>query len=138
MARLEALLMCDIVVFAPDGKIQLQGIFDRIVANSFPASHPMAWLYFRFRLDEPKAPYTNVQFSINTPNGLTEKMAELKVQVGPDGKAEGSIALQNFPLRAEGFHSIDLYVAEEKIGSFRFLAELAKSGPERKPNERVN
>jgi Family of unknown function (DUF6941) len=80
-ARLEALLMCDTVVFGPDGKIQLQGIFDRIFASSFPAAHRMAWVYFRFVLDKPEAPYVNVHFRIQRPNGMTEKMGELKVRL---------------------------------------------------------
>jgi len=138
-ARLEAILMCDTVVMAPDGKIQLQGIFDRIFAISLPASHRVAWLYFRFLLDKPKAPYTVVHFSINRPNGMTEKMAELKVPVGVDGKVEGNVALQNFPLHGEGYHSIDLFVGEEKLGSYRFLVELIKSGPGgEKQNASVN
>ena len=137
-ARLEALLMCDTIVLAPDGKIQLQGIFDRIFAASLPASHRIAWLYFRFVLEKPKAPYSVVHFSINRPNGLAEKMAELKVPVAADGKVEGSVALQNFPLHGEGYHSIDLYIGDEKVGSYRFLVELVKSGLGAKRHESLN
>jgi len=90
MARLEALLMCDTVVVASDGKIQLQGIFDRIFTDALPASHRMAWLYFRFVIDKPKAPYTLVHFSVRRPNGFTEKMAELKVPVVTERLIPGS------------------------------------------------
>ena len=138
MPRLEALLMCDTLVIAPDGKIQLQGIFDRIFVGSLPASHRMAWLYFRFLLEKPKAPYTHVHLSINRPNGLTEKMADLKVPVGADGKVEGNVALQNFPLMSEGYHSVDLFMGEDKVGSYRFVVELIKSGAGGKRNESVN
>jgi len=87
----------------------------------------MAWLYFRFRFDKPKAPYTMVHISINRPNGITEKMADLKVSVAPDGKADGSVALQNLPLHSQGYHSIDLFVGQDKVGSYRFLVELIKT-----------
>lgn len=139
MARLEALLICDYVVPGPDGKLQLQGIFDRISVGSLPASHRMAYLYFRFFLEKLKAPYTMVHFSINRPNRMTEKMAEFKVPVGGAGKVEGNVALRNFPLYAEGEHSIDMYTGSDKVGSYRFLVELVKgAGGVVKKDESVN
>ena len=66
--------MCDTIVIAPDGKVQLQGIFDRILTGALPASHRIAWLYFRFVIENSKAPYTKVHFAINRPNNFTEKM----------------------------------------------------------------
>ncbi len=139
MARLEALLLCDYVVTGPDGKIQLQGIFDRIFVGSLPASHPMAFLYFRFFLDKVKAPYTVVTFSISRPDGMTEKMAEFKVPVNDAGKAEGNVALKNFPLYVPGAHSIEVHTGGEKVGSYRFLVEFVKtaSGGSKK-NESLN
>ena len=138
MPQLQALLMCDTVVIAPDGKIQLQGIFDQISTVALPASHRMAWLYFRFLVDKPKASHVTVHFSINRPNGVTETMADLKVPVALDGKAEGNVALQNLPLHSAGYHTIDLFVEEEKIGSYRFLVELIRSQAGGMRRESVN
>src|SRR6266571_2643767 len=130
MARLEALLLCDLHVFGPDGKVQLQGIFDRIFVQSFPASHRSAWLYFRFFVETAsKAPYMLVSFSISRPNGITEKLGEFKAPIGYGGKVEGSLALKNFPLYGEGDHSIDLYTSGEKVGSYKFWVHVVKSSP---------
>ena len=65
-------------------------------------------------------------------------MADLKVPVGPDGKVEGNVALQNFPLLGEGYHSVDLFCGEEKVGSYRFMVELIKSQPGGKRSGGVN
>jgi len=51
MVKLQALLLCDLVVRAPDGKLQLQGIFHVIHVRSLPAQHPAMWLYFPFLVE---------------------------------------------------------------------------------------
>jgi hypothetical protein len=60
--RLQALLLCDLIVRGPDGKNQLQGVFDVIFCRDFPAQHASLWLYFRFPVQQargrPSSRYT--------------------------------------------------------------------------------
>jgi len=129
MVKLQALLLCDLVVRAPDGKLQLQGIFHVIHVRSLPAQHPAMWLYFRFLVERLSS---NGQDTIvvlfKRPSGETEKLPELRVQLDGDS-VEGQLQLRGLPLMEEGVHSFELYFNEELVGSCDLT--VAKVSPAR-------
>ena len=52
MTKLQALLLCDLVVTTPEGKVQLQGLFDVINTFQLPTRHGRMWVFFRFLMEE--------------------------------------------------------------------------------------
>lgn len=130
MARLEALLLCDLVVVAPDGKYQLQGVFEKIWAAALPAQHRSMWIYFRFFVneDEPDGGQHTLTFILRRPSGTQERLPELQAQPSEGGKIEGNIQLQGLPLHEEGEHWFELYFDAEMVGSSRFAVERVTTG----------
>ena len=133
MARLEALLLCDLIVKGPDGKVQIQGIFDRISAAKFPAQHRAMWAYFRFFVDEKERGDTEnhmLSFMVRRPNGANKALPSVHIQVkGPPGEAkvEGQIQMQGLPIHEKGEHWFDLYFDDKRIGSYKFSGTLLPS-----------
>jgi hypothetical protein len=132
MPRLEALLLCDLIVQGPDQKVQLQGIFDTIFAPALPAQHASMWVYFRFYVGEvsPPEPKHRLMFVLRRPSGVSETLPELPCQ-DFGGKVEGNVRFQGLPLIESGEHWLELYCDAEKIGAYRLSVRAA--GHEKTP-----
>lgn len=122
MIRLEAILLCDLIVRGTDGKPQVQGIFDAIGALSFPAQHSKMWLYFRFFVEGETNGGRRRALSLKVlrPNGVTETMNLPEAEAGPDGKVEGNVEIRQFPLFSSGVHWLELFFGEDRVGKYRF------------------
>ena len=122
MHRLEALLLCDLVVIGPDGKLQLQGVFDTVMVKSLPAQHQRAWIYFRFYpdLEHPNGGDHQLRFQLHRPDGTNESMPEMRAEPDVSGKIEGFLEMRGMPLLHEGEHRFELYVDGGEAGYCRF------------------
>ncbi len=130
--RVEAILLCDKLWREDNGKIHLSGIFGRIWAQSVPAVHQEMYLYFQFiveptdRRDEGQDELT---VSIADPTGARETMPSLPVVVRGNGKVEGTIKLQAFPLRDWGPYKMIVSFNDEEVGFCTFeCANPANTG----------
>ncbi len=130
MTRLEALILCDLIVVAPDRKFQLQGVFDRIFTPHLPAKHTRAFLYFRLYV-EGAAPESKQELRLNVsgPGGHTEQLAPTQVTVGPRGKVEGYIQLLGLPLRQAGNHWLRLFLDDQEVGAYQFEVVVVDTAP---------
>lgn len=107
--RLEAILICDKVLQESNGKIYLNGIFDRIYSKKVPAAHPEMYLYFRFFVDdEERSPEGEDQVAVEltSPDGSTQRLPELKGRVDDGNKVEGNVRLRMVPLAHFGTYTI--------------------------------
>ena len=127
MTQLQAILLCDLVVQTPEGKVQLQGLFDVIHAAKLSDTHGRMWVFFRFLLDQAdreKESHT-VRLFLHRPDGETETLPQLKVKVGHQGTVQGYVQLQGLPLKQTGQHWLELFYDEERVGSCRFFVRGA-------------
>jgi hypothetical protein len=122
MPHLEALLLCDLVVIGPEGKLQLQGIFDTVMVRDFPAQHQRAWIYFRFYpgLDRPNGGDNKLRLQLLRPSGIRESMPEMQAEPDASGKIVGFLEIRGMPLFEEGEHRFELYYDGEEVGYCRF------------------
>ena len=139
MKRFEALILCDQVVRAPDNKVQLQGLFDRIQTAALPAAHRIAWLYFKFYAEPPREKRVIVvRFTLTRPGQIIERLPEMKMQLPLDGRIEGQVALANLPLHSAGQHLFTLYADGEQIASCGFTVDLISTPQPRIQNDSIN
>ncbi len=122
MAHLEALLLCDLIVIGPEGKLQLQGIFDTVMVQNFPSQHQRAWVYFRFYpdFDRPNGGEHKLLLQLLRPSGMRESMPEMRAEPDVSGKVVGFIEMRGIPLFEEGDHHLELYYDGQEVGHCRF------------------
>jgi hypothetical protein len=122
MQRMEALLLCDLIVIGPDRKLQLQGIFDTVMVKSLPAQHQRAWIYFRFypEREHPDGGAYELRFQLLRPDGTHETMPAMRAEPDQNGKIEGFLEMRGVPLLQEGEHRFELFVDGERTGYCRF------------------
>ncbi|HSR68920.1 MAG TPA: hypothetical protein VLU25_13365 [Acidobacteriota bacterium] len=107
--RLEAILICDKVLQESNGKVYLNGIFDRIWSKEVPAAHPEMYLYFRFFVDDEDrsdGDEDRVAVELTTPGGRSERLPELKGRVDAGNKVEGNVRLRMVPLSEYGTYTL--------------------------------
>ena len=130
--RLEAILICDKVVREDNGKIHLQGIFNRIFAPKIPAIHQEMYLFFRFSTDlKDREDRGNdvLRFELIHPDGTAERLPTPKPVVGNTGQVKGIVRLLTFPLRHWGRYLFRLYFNEIEVGLSEFELSRIKIEP---------
>ena len=107
---IKALLVCDAVAQeAGSGKKSLLGIFDKIVAGSFPHAHPQITVYFCIVDAEGSYDFRLELVQVNTDKIIA------KAEVGPlevkdrFDVTDGSIALRGLAFPAAGKYEFRLY-----------------------------
>lgn len=126
--RLESILLCDLIVVAPERKFQLQGVFDRIFTSRLPIRHSRAFLYFRFYVSEAETgSKLELRLALTSPAGGTEQLSPTSVKVGQRGKVEGYIQLVGVPLRDSGHYRLRLFADEQEVGFYSFEVVLVRS-----------
>lgn len=127
MAQLQALLLCDQVVQAPDGKVQLQGLFDTVSASAVPATHPCLWVFFRFLLEESQVRSEQtypVKLYLHRPSGATDEIPQMQAKADPMGVIQGYLQLRGLVLKEAGEHWFELFCEDQRIGACRFLVKV--------------
>ncbi len=128
MAQLQALLLCDLVVTTPEGKVQLQGLFDVINTFQLPTRHGRMWVFFRFLLEDGEGADEDqtrtLRLLLQRPGGETDSLPNMEVKVGHHGTVQGYVQLQGLPLKQEGEHRLELYYGDTKVGSCRFFVRM--------------
>ncbi len=136
MALLQALLLCDQVVQAPDGKVQLQGLFDTVSASSVPAAHPCLWVFFRFLLqgkEEKSSDNYPVRLYLHRPSGVTDEIPEMKAKADGMGVIQGYLQLRGMVLKEPGEHWFELFCEDQSVGSCRFIVKIASPTSAQEP-----
>ena len=128
MFEMEAIVLCDLVVQAPNGKLQLQGLFDVIQTVQIPSRHQGMWIFFRFRPssggDLPDE--HRVKLEIRRPNGESYTLPNLTAKRNPRGAIQGYLQVQGLPLQEEGEHYVVVSCDDQQVGEVRFLVMQAR------------
>jgi len=132
MAQLQALLLCDLVVTTPEGKVQLQGLFDVINTFQLPTRHGQMWVFFRFLLKDgegvDEGEIRTLRLFLQRPGGETDSLPQMEVKVGKHGTVQGYVQLQGLPLQHKGEHRLELFYGDTKVGSCRFFVRMSAPG----------
>ncbi len=130
MAQLQALLLCDLVVTTPEGKVQLQGLFDVINTVQLPTRHGRMWVFFRFLMEEEdwveEGKTRTMTLFLRRPSGETESLPQMEVKIGHQGTVQGYVQLQGLPLKQKGEHWLELFYGETRVGRCRFFVRLTQ------------
>lgn len=139
MSELGALLICDRAVRdASTGKWTLEGIFDVVWAERFPAIHQSMDVYLRVRPDPESGggPWT-VALVCRGPDGVllpassTPATATLDAQ--PSGLIETVVRLIGVPFRSPGDYVIEAHVGGRPVGATRLTV-----AEQRRPNDALH
>jgi|SRR5438874_11620329 len=123
--RVQAFLLCDsVVIDSQTAKTVIQGVFDKIWANAFPAVHPTCTLYARLDLGE--ATGCEFQISVQSPSRLRETPlpAQRVMAQGGTSVAQLMLQLQSFPLPEAGTYVFGLIVDGKTLAEYPFTASL--------------
>lgn len=121
--RVEAFLLCDDVSIDRFSKTTVQGIFDRVVCESFPSTYPALVIFARLRFQRPGT--CNVEFEVQAPSGTKELAAPQKVTSGDAVIAHLASKIGAVPLREAGRYVWSLIIDGAKAAEFHLTAELA-------------
>lgn len=126
-------LLADFANKSADGKLNILGIFNRIWAQRFPASHPEMKLVLRFSVHPAEAGETKkFKIQLRTDDGHVkmELEGEMKLgrppQVTPGemGTVDHILGINGLPVEAPGRYEFVILVNGEVKGSAPFTASL--------------
>jgi len=125
----QSFLLCDsVVIDAHSGKTTIQGVFDRLFALQYPATHPSCTLYVRLAADR-KEGAPAVSMVVQRPSGAQEQPVPTQtLVVGEDGIAQAIINVQGLPLPEAGIYTFVLVVDGSMVAEFK-LAAMTMSAP---------
>ena len=123
MPILQAILLCDQVRKRPDGKLQLQGLFDTIKVAKLPSLHPELWVFLRLLLEEEDGPRNQRQLSLflHRPSGESRALPPLQARVSSNRVVQANLQLKGLQIKEPGHHWLELFCDREKVGACRFL-----------------
>ena len=123
-AAVQSFVFCDsVVIDAQSNKAIVQGIFDRVTAQSYPAMHGQCSIFIRLAL-APGESTCSLSLRLRSPAGDEVSLIESqKVSAtGPLGVVQTIINLQGLPLPIAGNYAFLLLVDDESASSFAFEA----------------
>lgn len=126
--RVEAFLMCDAVIVDPvSKKPTVQGIFDELYFDSFPAAYERNFMVFgRLRLDRPGS--IEAEIEVQTPSGRREKVGPPMQLNSANTQVIGLLTPgQRFPVPEVGRYVISLIVDGKRISDFHVTAIKVES-----------
>jgi hypothetical protein len=127
--RVQAFLLCDsVVIDSQTGKTIIQGVFDNIWAQSFPAMHPYCTLYARLELDGASS--CEIQIGIRSPSGMYERPLPPQKLIATNSVAQLIMQLQGLPLPEAGRYVFGLIVDGKALTEFPFTASLVAATPQ--------
>lgn len=125
-AELDYAVVCDDVRFEVSDRISLMGLFDAIVVQNFPASHPRlavvaAWLGFR---GEARS-----EIELVDPNGtVLGKLGVANLKETGEKKGARHIAISfNVTFKVAGIHAVKIYLNRELVRSIPLPVRLAQT-----------
>lgn len=127
--RVQAFLLCDsVVIDSQTGKTVIQGIFDALWAQAFPAVHPFCTLYARLLLGG--AASCEVQLSVKSPSGMYQRPLPPQKVMAMGDVAQMIMQVQGFPLPEAGKYVFGLIVDGKPVAEFPFMAALVGTTPQ--------
>jgi hypothetical protein len=116
----EIFTLCDYATVSREQKLSVIGIFDQFYVANVPTNWPKMFLVAVLSGE------TNKEYEITLkiiPPGKTEQNfpdKDLKVTLGPNGKANLITELVNFPLPLAGAYKVEILEQSKKVGSLEF------------------
>ena len=137
MVTLEALLVCDAAVRDErSGKWSLQGVFDAVWAERFPAVHAQMDVYFRLHFDDlgvargGRPPHLGL--TCRTAAGAVYEVPPLALRVTARGVAEGVVRINRLVLEKPGDYRFEVMVEGAQVGATTLtVGELPTAGEPR-------
>lgn len=133
--EIEIAALCDAATGDPQGKLNILGTFDTIVAREFPVVHPYCAIAFRIRfgLHEQGAMPIRVTFIDEDGHAVVPPLeGDLEVQF-PEGcetvVTNHIVNLQGLKLAKPGTYSIDLSIGGRQIKSLYLRVVKAPQAP---------
>lgn len=96
--QVEVAVLADYANMAENSKLNVMGMFDRITAPSFPATHAYMVLALRLRIEwEDRSTTHHIQIALEDADGRVLGGGDGKLVVGPIPPGERSIVSQILP-----------------------------------------
>ncbi len=133
-------MICDKVVREDNGKIHLQGIYDRVIVNQIPAIHPEMYLFSRFTVelaDRADGGNDVLRAELIHPDGSTEQLPTPKPKVASTGRVQIIVRLMRLPLRYLGQYLFRINFNEIEVGLIGFEVCGSSIVPEVRHDTRV-
>src|SRR4030042_2506047 len=113
-------VLCDHAIISREQKLSIIGIFDQFYVANLPASWPRMFLVAVLS-GEPQKEYP-LKLSLVMPEGAQNNFPEkeVKVTLGPNGRANLMTELANFPLPVAGLYKVLLKVNDNTVGELEF------------------
>lgn len=122
MAKLscELFALCDYATVSREQKLSVIGIFDQFFVANLPTNWPKMFLVAVLS-GQSREEY-QVILSIVPPGPTEQKFPdkELKVTLGPNGRANLITELVNFPLPLVGTYKVEIKSQDQQVGHLEF------------------
>ena len=118
--KTEIFVLCDYATISREQKLSILGIFDQFFVANTPASWPKMFLVAVLN-GEPSTEY-DLTLKMKPPTKTDQNFPdkELKVTLGPNGKANLVTELVNFPLPIVGTYKVEITQKDKKVGELEF------------------
>ncbi len=132
----EILTICDYATISQEGKLSILGIFDQIYVTQFPAQHLR--MFVVSSLTGLAGSSHTITLRLIDPLKEEKIKQEMKVVIGPNGKASLLAELGNLPLPVAGEYTIEIKEATV-IGSVKFsVFKTSQGGVNPSPSNKEN
>ena len=117
----EIFVLCDLATVSQEQKLSIIGIFDQFFVANIPTSWSRMFLVAVVKGEAGKEYPLTLRL---VPPGPTEQKfpdREIRVTLGPNGKANLMTELVNFPLPLAGLYKVELLNDSQKVGDLTFI-----------------
>jgi len=126
-----ALVVCDDVYREPTGKTALVGLFNRIVAQKFPAKHSRLCIYAAVTGVRPETEFKIRLVHSETDNVVAELRGPPPKDAGPASICDFMFVLQGLEFRDPGRHYIEFWANDNLLLQRPFEVEQARGRREK-------
>ena len=118
--KTEIFVLCDYATISREQKLSILGIFDQFFVENIPSSWAKMFLVAVLK-GEANTEY-NLTLKMIPPTKTDQNFPDkqLKVTLGPNGKANLVTELVNFPLPVAGAYKIQITDKEKTVGELEF------------------
>ncbi len=126
----EIFVLCDHASISQDQKLSIIGIFDQFFMANLPATWPRMYLVAVIKGDADKEETITLKVTPPSPAEAsgeggqigTQKLPdkEIKIKLGPNGKANLITELVHFPLPSPGIYKFEILGGKNLVGELSF------------------
>ncbi|MCR4324623.1 MAG: hypothetical protein NUV69_02965 [Candidatus Curtissbacteria bacterium] len=116
----EIFVLCDYAMVSREQTLSILGIFDQFFVTDLPTSWPKMFLVAVLVGDAGKE--YDILLKLTPPQETDQSFPdkELKVALGPNGRANLITELVNFPLPLTGTYKVEILTEGQKVGGLEF------------------